>query len=325
MIMIGEKPWVKYVPQTENYGKFVVEPLERGYGSTLGNALRRVLLSSLTGAAVTSIKIEGISHEFSTIPGVVEDVLQLILNIKEIVIRSHTDETKIVTLKAKGKGQVKASDIIHDAEIEIVNGDQVIANMESNGKLNIEMTVEKGKGYVVGERNKKPNQSIGTVAIDSIFTPVLKVNITTEEVRVGQEINYDRLILDVWTNGSMTPEAAVKESAKILARHVDMFVNLGQRAEDLGITVSGKEEAKESVLEMNIEDLELSARSSNCLKKAGIKTVGELIGYSEGDLMKIKNFGAKSAREVAEKLKEYKISLKEGAPESEGGKSETSK
>lgn len=325
MIMIGEKPWVKYVPQTENYGKFVVEPLERGYGSTLGNALRRVLLSSLTGAAITSMKIEGVSHEFATIPGVVEDVLQLILNLKEIVIRSHSDETKVITLKAKGKGQVKAGDLIHDAEIEIVNSDMVIANMESNGKLNIEMTVEKGKGYVVAERNKKPNQSIGTVAIDSIFTPVLKVNITTEEVRVGQEINYDRLILDVWTNGAISPEEAVKESAKILARHVDMFVNLGQRAEALGIAVSGKEEAKESVLEMNIEDLELSARSSNCLKKAGIKTVGELIGYAEGDLMKIKNFGAKSAKEVAEKLKEYKISLKEGAPESEGGQSETSK
>lgn len=324
MIMIGEKPWVKYVPQTDNYGKFIVEPLERGYGSTLGNALRRVLLSSLPGAAVSSIKIDGVSHQFSTIPGVVEDVLQIILNIKEIVIRSHTDEPKVINIKAKGKGQVKASDIIHDAEVEIVNGALVIANLENNGKLNIEMTVERGKGYVAADRNKKANQSIGTVPIDSIFTPVLKVNIATEEVRVGQEINYDRLILDVWTNGSITPEEAVKESAKILARHVDMFVNLGQRAESLGIAVSGKEEAKESVLEMNIEDLELSARSSNCLKKAGIKTVGELIDYSELDLMKIKNFGAKSAKEVIEKLKEYKLSLKESATEA-GGESETQK
>ena len=324
MIMIGEKPWVKYVPQTENYGKFIVEPLERGYGSTLGNALRRVLLSSLSGAAVASIKIDGVSHQFSTIPGVVEDVLQIILNIKEIVIRSHTDEPKVITLKAKGKGQVKASDITHDAEIDIVNGDLVIANLENNGKLNIEMVVERGKGYVAAGRNKKPSQSIGTVPIDSIFTPVLKVNVSTEEVRVGQEINYDRLILDVWTNGSINPEDAVKESAKILARHVDMFVNLGQRAESLGIAVSGKEEAKESILEMNIEDLELSARSSNCLKKAGIKTVGELIGYSEQDLMKIKNFGAKSAKEVIEKLKEYKLTLKESGVEA-GGKSETQK
>jgi len=325
MIMIGEKPWVKYVPQTENYGKFIVEPLERGYGSTLGNTLRRVLLSSLPGAAVTSIKIDGVSHEFSTIPGIVEDVLQIILNIKEIVIRSHTDEPKVVTLKVKGKGQITASQITHDAEIDIVNGDHVIANLESNGKLNIEMTVERGKGYVVAERNKKANKAIGTVPIDSIFTPVLKVNISTEEVRVGQEINYDRLILDVWTNGAMSPEDAVKESAKILARHVDMFVNIGQHAESLGIAVSGKEEAKESILEMNIEDLELSARSSNCLKKAGIKTVGELVGYSEGDLMKIKNFGAKSAKEVMEKLKEYKMSLKGESSGAEGGKGEASK
>ncbi len=324
MIMIGEKPWVRHVPQEGNHGKFIVEPLERGYGSTLGNALRRVLLSSLTGAAITSIKIDGIAHEYSTITGVVEDVLHIILNLKSIVIRSHSDEPKIMTLKAKGKGEVKASQITHDAEIEIVNGDHVIANLEGNGKLNIEMTVEKGKGYVVAERNKRPNQTIGTVPIDSIFTTVMKVNITTEEVRVGQEINYDRLILDVWTNGAMTPEDAMKESATILARHVDMFVNLGQRSESLGISVSGKEEARESVLEMSIDDLELSARSSNCLKKAGIKTVGELVDYSEGDLMKIKNFGAKSAKEFMDKLKEYKITLKQSEGP-KGGGSETSK
>jgi DNA-directed RNA polymerase subunit alpha len=322
MIMIGEKPWVRHVPQGENYGMFVVEPLERGYGSTLGNALRRVLLSSLSGAAVTSIKIDGVSHEFSTITGVVEDVLHIILNIKSIVIKSHSDEPKVVTLKAKGKGVVTASQITHDADVEIVNGDMVIATLESNGKLNIEMTVEKGKGYVTGERNKKTNHAIGTVAIDSIFTPVQKVNIATEEVRVGQEINYDRLILHVWTNGSITPEEAVKESAKILAKHVDMFITIGQRAESLGGAVSGREEAKESILEMGVDDLELSARSSNCLKKAGIKTVRELVDYSEGDLMKIKNFGAKSAKEVMEKLKEYKIDLKLGAPD-QGANSET--
>jgi DNA-directed RNA polymerase subunit alpha len=324
MIMLGEKPWVRFVPQSENYGKFIVEPLERGYGSTLGNSLRRVLLSSLQGAAVSSVKIENVSHQFSTIPGVVEDVLQIILNIKELVIRSHTDEPRMITIKAKGKGQVKASDIIHDADIDIVNGDLVIANLENNAKLNIEMVVERGKGYVVAERNKKPNQPLGTIPIDSIYTPVLKVNIATEEVRVGQEINYDRLILDVWTNGSISPEDAVKESAKILARHVDMFVNLGQRSESLGITASGKEEAKESIIEMNIDDLELSARSSNCLKKAGIKTVGELMDYSELDLMKIKNFGAKSAKEVIEKLREYKMDLKESEGEA-GGSSETQK
>jgi DNA-directed RNA polymerase subunit alpha len=311
MIMIGEKPWVRYVPQTENFGRLIVEPLERGYGSTLGNALRRVLLSSLPGAAVTSIKIEGVSHEFSTMNGIVEDVLQIILNIKQIVIRSHADGPKVITLKAKGKGQVTAEQITHDAEIDIINSDLVIANLESNGKLNIEMIVEKGKGYVTSERNKKPNQAIGSVPIDSVFSPVIKVNIGTEEVRVGQEINYDRLVLDVWTNGAISPEDAVKESAKILARHIDMFINIGQRAESLGVQMAGKDEAKESVLEMNIEDLELSARSSNCLKKAGIKAVKELIAYSEGDLMKIKNFGAKSAKEVMEKLKEYKTTLKE--------------
>ncbi len=309
MIMIGEKPWVKYVPQGDNYGKFIVEPLERGYGSTLGNALRRVLLSSLPSSAVTTVKFENVPHQFSTIPGVLEDVLQMILNIKGIIIRSHSDEPKIITLKAKGKGIVKAGDITHDAEIEIINGDHVIANLENNGKLNIEMTVEKGKGYVVAERNKKPNQAIGTIPIDSIFTPVLKVNVSTEEVRVGQEINYDRLILDVWTNGTISPEEAVKESAKILARHVDMFVNLGQRAESLGVAVSGKEDSKETILEMSVDDLELSARSSNCLKKAGIKTVRELVKYSEMDLMKIKNFGAKSAKEVIEKLQEYKLGM----------------
>lgn len=309
MIMIGEKPWVRYVPQTDTHGKFVVEPLERGYGSTLGNTLRRVLLASLAGAAVTSIKIDGVSHEFSTITGVGEDVLQIILNIKEIVIKSHAEGVKVISLKAKGKGSVKAGDIVHDAEIEIINKDLVIATLEGNGKLNIEMTVEKGKGYVTAENNKKPNHPIGTIPVDSIFGPVQKVNITTEEVRVGQEINYDRLVLDVWTNGAITPEEAVKESAKILARHVDMFVNIGQRAESLEIHVSGKEETKESVLEMNIEDLELSARSSNCLKKAGIKTVKELMPYSETDLMKIKNFGAKSAKEVIDKLKEYKLNL----------------
>lgn len=322
MIMIGEKPWVRHVAQDENHGKFIVEPLERGYGSTLGNTLRRVLLSSLPGAAVTSIKVDGISHEYSTIPGVLEDVLQIILNIKSIVIRSHSDEPKVITLKVKGKGEVKASQIEHDADIDIVNGDLVIATLEGNGKLNIEMTVEKGKGYVVAERNKKGGQAIGTVPIDSIFTPVSKVNITTEEVRVGQEINYDRLILDVWTNGSMSPEDAVKESAKILSRHVDMFVNLGQRSESLGISVSGKDEGRESVLEMSVDDLELSARSSNCIKKAGIKTVGELVEYAEGDLMKIKNFGAKSAKEVMDKLKEYKINLKFTAEAALGGSSE---
>lgn len=309
MVMIGEKPWVKYVPESDSYGRFVVEPLERGYGATLGNALRRVLLSSLPGAAVTSVRIEGVPHEFSTIPGVAEDVLQIILNIKEIVLRNHAEGTKTIHLRAKGKGEVKAGDLEHDAEIEIVNPDLKIATMDS-GKLEMEMVVEKGRGYVPAERNKKAGQPIGTIPVDSIFTPVLKVNITTEEMRVGREIKYDRLVLDVWTNGSIKPDIAMVESAKILARHVDLFVNLGKKSEVLGIQVPGKEEVEESVLEMAVDDLELSARSSNCLKKAGIKTVADIIKFSERDLLAIKNFGVKSAREVAEKIAEYKLSLK---------------
>jgi len=322
MVMIGEKPWVRYVPESDTFGKFVVEPLERGYGATLGNSLRRVLLSSLPGAAVTSIKIEGVPHEFSTMPGVVEDVLEIVLNVKEMVFKSHAEGAKTLKLKAKNKGEIKASDIEHDAEIEIVNPDVKIATLESGGKLEMEMVVEKGKGYVSSERNKKPGQPIGTIPVDSIFTPVLKVNISTEEVRVGREINYDRLVLDVWTNGSIKPDEAMMESAKVLARHVDMFVHLGKKSDVLGIPVPGKEQVEESVLEMSVEDLELSARSSNCLKKAGIKVIGDLIKRSEVELMNIKNFGAKSAREIAEKLKEYKLSLKGEKAEGEEPKME---
>ncbi len=310
MVMIGEKPCVRYIPEGENYGRFVVEPLERGYGATLGNSLRRVLLSSLHGAAVTSVRVEGVPHEFSTIPGILEDMLQITLNIKELVLRSHSEEPKTISLHAKGKGEVKAKDIKHDAEIEVVNPDLIIATLEGGAKLDMEMVIEKGKGFVPSERNRKPGQPLGTIPVDSIFTPVLKVNVTTEEIRVGREINYDRLILDVWTNGSIKPDEAVKESAKILVRHVDMFIHLGQKSDVLGIVIPGKEEVEESVLEMSIEDLELSARSSNCLKKAGIKTVGELIKKSVDDLMKIKNFGAKSAKEISEKLEEYKLSLR---------------
>lgn len=310
MISIGEKPWVRAAEVSETYGQFVVEPLERGFGVTLGNSLRRVLLSSLYGASFTAIKIEGVSHSFATIPGVVENVLQIMLNLKEVVIRSHSEQPKTVTVKAKGKGEIKAGDIEHDAEIEIVNPDHVIATLDSSGKLEMEMIVERGKGYVSSERNKKPNLAVGYIPTDSIFTPVLKVNMATEEVRVGQEINYDRLVLSVWTNGSMKPDDAVKESANILAKHVDLFVHLGERGAILGVEPERKAEIPETVLEMTIEDLELSARSLNCLKKAQVKTVGELIANSEPDLMKFKNFGQKSLDEVREKLTEYKLALK---------------
>ena len=310
MVMIGEKPWVKVIEAKENYGHFVVEPLERGFGATLGNSLRRVLLSSLAGAAITAVKIEGVEHSFSTIPGVVEDVLHILLNLKEVVIRSHSEQPKTIKLKAKGKGEVKAGDIEHDAEIEIVNPEHLIATLDSAGKIEIEMIVEQGKGFATSERNKKPNLAIGFIPTDSIFTPVLKVNLSTEEVRVGQEINYDRLSLWVWTNGSIGAEDAVKESAKILARHVDLFVHLGEKNEILGVDVEKKEETPETVLEMVIEDLELSARSLNCLRKAGINTVSELLSNSLEDLMKHKNFGMKSLNEVREKLSEYKLGLK---------------
>lgn len=309
MITMGEKPWVKIAESSDNFGQFVVEPLEKGFGSTLGNALRRVLLSSLFGAAVTAVKIEGVAHQFSTVPGVVEDVLQIILNLKEVVIRSHSEQPKTVTLKFKGKGDVKAGDIEHDAEIEIINPEHKIATLDSSGKLEMQLIIERGKGYVSAERNKKASLPVGFIATDSIFTPVLKVNLATEEVRVGQEINYDRLVLSVWTNGSIKPEEAVKESAKIMARHVDLFVHAGERGES-SAEMEGKVEVPEATLSMSIEDLELSARSLNCLKRAGIKTVGELISNSEEELMNNKNFGSKSLDEVREKLTEYKLALK---------------
>ena len=310
MVIMGDKPWVRLGEINESYGQFVVEPLARGYGTTMGNALRRILLSSLSGAAITAVKIDGVAHEFSTISGVTEDVLHIILNLKEIVIRSHSDQPKVVTIKAKGAGEVKAGDIEHDAEIEIINPDKKIATLDSNGKLNMEMIVERGKGYVPSERNKKASLPIGYVPIDSIYTPVIKVNLSTEEVRVGQEINYDRLTLSVWTNGSIRPDDAVKESAKILSRHIDLFIHLGEKGEALGTEPERKEEVPSAALNMNIEDLELSSRSLNCLKKAGVKTVGELVAYSEDELMKFKNFGLKSLVEVRDKLAEYKLTLK---------------
>lgn len=309
MAIISEKPWVKFIPETDTYGRFVVEPLDRGYGTTLGNALRRVLLSSLPGAAVTSIKIGGISHEFSTIGGVAEDTLGIILNIKELVIKSYSESPKTIHLHAKGKGEVKAEKLEHDAEIEIVNPDLHLVTLDG-GKLDIEMVVERGKGYRSAEENKKGNLPVDAIPIDSIFTPLKKVNLTIEDVRVGQEIKYDRLILDVWTNGAIRPDDAVKESAQILSRHVEMFVNLGERVEVLGGAPRRGPEEKQSLEEMSVEDLELSARSSNCLRKAGIKTVGELLRLTETDLMNIKNFGSKSADEVKEKLAEYGLFLK---------------
>lgn len=310
MVTIGEKPWVRVAEVSENYGHFVVEPLSRGYATTLGNPLRRILLSSLPGAAITAVKIEGAPHEFATLSGVVEDVLHIILNLKGVVVRSHSEQPKIVKIKAKGRGEVKAGDIEHDAEIEIINPDLKIATLDNNGKIEIEMIIERGRGYVPALRKNKPNLPVGYIPVDSIFTPVLKVNLSTEEVRVGQEINYDRLNLMVWTNGSIRPDEALKESAKILARHIELFVHIGEKAEAFALEEEKTEEVPTTTLSMNVEDLELSSRSLNCLKSAGIKTVGELISHSEDELMKFKNFGNKSLVEVRGKLSEYKLRLK---------------
>jgi DNA-directed RNA polymerase subunit alpha len=309
MSLFSEKAWVRYTPVTENHGKFVVEPLGKGYGATLGNALRRVLLSSISGAAITNLRVEGATHPFSTIPGVVEDILQVILNVKEIVLRSYADAPNILKLEGKGPTELIAGNLEHDAEVEIVNPNHKIATLESGSKVAMEFTVEKGTGYVTTEANKKPNLPIGSIPIDSIFGPVQKVNIATEEVRVGQAINYDRLILEVWTNGAVHPDDAVREAAKILQEHISLFLHLGEKPEAAAAKVDATVGVDESILDMPIEDLELSARSQNCLKKAEIKTVRELIRLTDKELREIKNFGARSADEVHAKLAEYGLKL----------------
>jgi len=320
MVMLGEKPWVRYEEVEPGYGRFIVEPLEKGYGATLGNSLRRVLLSSISGSAVTSIRIEDVAHEFSTIPNVVEDVIQIILNIKKMVVKSHSDTAKIIKLEAKGKGPVKAGDIKHDADIEIIDPEHIIANLEQGGKLNIEMVVEKGKGFVPAERNKKPTQPLGTIPIDSVFSPVKKVNITTEEVRVGQEINYDRLILDVWTNKAITPKEAVEKSAEILSKHMNMFLHIGERSDDsLAIHIQGQSENDETILETSIDDLDLSSRSLNCLKKAGVKKLADLVNMTEDDLLQVKGLGATSFEEIKDVLSKFNLSLKSSDNKQSGG------
>lgn len=315
---MNEKPWVKFIRQSDVWGRFIVEPLERGYGTTLGNALRRILLSSLEGAAVTSVRFENVAHEFSTLPGVQEDILEIILNIKELVLRSYSQEPKIIKLEASSKGVVTATDIDHDAEIEIVNTDHTIANLSEKAKLFLEMVVEHGVGYRPAEMNKKPDQPIGTIPIDAIFSPVKKVNFTVDEIRVGEQIGFDRLVLDVWTNGAITPDEAVKKAVNILMSHFQLFLDLNKKA---AVKEAKKpldeEEAKKQVLEMNIEDLELSARSYNCLKKAGINSVKEISAYSEKELMNIKNFGRKSAEEIIDKLAQYNLFLRKDSGEDE--------
>lgn len=308
-----EKPRIETEELTEDgkYGKFVVEPLERGFGNTLGNSLRRVLLSSLEGCAVTSIKIDGVLHEFSTIPGVKEDVTEIVLNMKSLVAKLHETSPKVIEIAAEGPCEVKAADIKCDDEVEILNPELHIATLGEGAKLNMEITVDKGRGYIPSELNKQlsGNNVIGVLPIDSIYTPVLKVNYTVDNTRVGQITDYDKLTLDVWTNGVINAQEAVSLAAKVLTEHLNLFVNLSDKASSAEVMVEKDDKGKEKILEMTIEDLDLSVRSFNCLKRAGINTVEDLINKSEEDMMKVRNLGRKSLEEVVQKLNSLGFSL----------------
>ena len=308
-----EKPRIETEELTEDgkHGRFVVEPLERGFGNTLGNSLRRVLLSSLEGCAVTSIKIDGVLHEFSTIPGVKEDVTEIVLNMKSVVAKLYETSPKVVEISAQGPCVVTAGDIKCDSEVEILNPEQHIATLGEDAKLNMEITIDKGRGYIPAERNKliSGNNVIGVLPIDSIYTTVLKVNYTVDNTRVGQITDYDKLTLDVWTNGVINAQEAVSLAAKVLTEHLNLFVNLSDKASSAEVMVEKDDKGKEKILEMTIEDLDLSVRSFNCLKRAGINTVEDLINTSEEDMMKVRNLGRKSLEEVIQKLNSLGFSL----------------
>ena len=299
-----EKPNIECLSMDEknNYAKFVCEPLERGYGMTIGNSLRRILLSSLPGAAITSIKIEGAVHEFSTIPDVVEDVPEIIVNLKNVRLKLHGNEEKTIRIDFKGEGEVTAADIITDSDVEVLNPDVHIAHVAEGGHLQIEMTVNKGRGYNTAEKNKKPNQAIDVLPIDSIFTPVKKVNYAIENTRVGQMVDYDKLIMEVWTDGSLKPYEALSLAAKVMTEHLSLFIDLSEAAKNTQVMIEKEESKKGKVLEMPIEELELSVRSYNCLKRAGISTVEDLANKSGSDMMKVRNLGKKSLDEVTNKL-----------------------
>ena len=294
------------------YGRFVVEPLERGFGNTLGNSLRRVLLSSLEGVAVTSIKIDGVLHEFSTIPGVKEDVTEIVLNMKSLVAKLHSNGPKVVEISAEGPCEVTAESIKCDSEVEILNPDLHIASLSDGATLSMEITLDKGRGYIPAEKNKalSANEVIGVLPVDSIYTPVLKVNYTVDNTRVGQITDYDKLTLSVWTNGVINAQEAVSLAAKVLTEHLNLFVNLSDRGYNTEIMVEKDDKGKEKVLEMTIEELDLSVRSFNCLKRAGINTVEDLISKSEEDMMKVRNLGRKSLEEVVFKLDTLGFSLR---------------
>ena len=305
---------VAEISEDKKYGKFVVEPLERGYGITLGNSLRRIMLSSLPGAAVSQVKIEGVLHEFSSIPGVKEDVTEIIMNIKSLAIKnnSETNEPKTAYIEFEGEGVVHASDIQVDQDIEILNPDLVIATLSGGkeSKLYMELTITKGRGYVSADKNKSEDLPIGVIAVDSIYTPVERVNMTVENTRVGQVTDYDKLTLDVYTNGTLAPDEAVSLAAKVLSEHLSLFIDLSENARTAEVMVEKEDDEKEKVLEMSIDELELSVRSYNCLKRAGINTVEELINKTPEDMMKVRNLGRKSLEEVVWKMASLGFNLR---------------
>jgi len=295
--------------QDNAYGKFVIEPLERGFGNTLGNALRRVLLSSLPGVAVTSIKIEGIQHEFSTIPGVTEDVSEIILNLKTLSAKLYSEQAKTVMIDIKGPAEVCAKDIAADDELEFVDPDMHICTLNEDAHLQMTLTIDKGRGYVSADKNKYPNMPIGVIPIDSIFTPIKKVNYTVTDTRVGQITDYDKLTLEVWTDGSVQPDEAISLAAKILTEHLTLFVSLTDQVTTISFT-DQEDDSKGKVLDMTIEELDLSVRAYNCLKRAGINTVAELVQRNQEDMMKVRNLGRKSLEEVEQKLEALNLSLR---------------
>ena len=304
-----ERPNIKCleIDNDSNYAKFVCEPLERGYGITIGNSLRRILLSSLPGSAITSVKIDGVLHEFSTIPNVVEDVPEIVINLKQVRLKLDQNEEKTLRIDVRKPGEVKAGDIITDGTVEILNPDLHIATVSEGGTLKMELTADMGRGYNNAEKNKKPDQAIGVLPIDSIYTPVKKVNYSVENTRVGQRVDYDKLTIEVWTDGSLKPYEALSLAAKVMTGHLELFVELSETAKNTQVMIEKEESRKEKVLEMPIEELELSVRSYNCLKRAGISTVEDLANKTEDDMMKVRNLGKKSLDEVMNKL--YSLGL----------------
>lgn len=306
-----EKPNITKIDENKDYGKFVIEPLERGYGTTLGNSLRRVLLASLPGAAVTSINIDGVLHEFDTVPGVREDVMQIILNIKGIAVKSYVEDEKIIELDVEGPAEVTAGGILTDSDIEIVNPDHYLFTIGEGSSLKATMTVNSGRGYVPADENKKDNAPVGTLAVDSIYTPVTKVNYQVEPARVGSNDGFDKLTLEILTNGTIIPEDALGLSARILTEHLDLFTNLTEIAKSTEVMKEADTESDDRILDRTIEELDLSVRSYNCLKRAGINTVHDLTEKSEAEMMKVRNLGRKSLEEVKLKLIDLGLGLKD--------------